>query len=66
MISSKLTGGSFAEYCQALLENIIKRSSGLGLGFEVLSESTRNPALARVARDYHRETAQAIKECLEE
>jgi hypothetical protein len=46
--------------------NIIKRSSGLGLGFEVLSESTRNPALARVARDYHRETAQAIGECLEE
>jgi hypothetical protein len=38
----------------------------LGLGFEVTSEATRNPALAKVARDYYRETAQAIEECLEE
>jgi AcrR family transcriptional regulator len=66
MISSELTGGSFAECCQTFLENIIKHSSGLGFGFEVLSEATRNPALAKVARDYYRETAEAIEECLEE
>jgi hypothetical protein len=36
------------------------------LGFEVLSEAARNPALAKVTRDYYRETAEAIEECLEE
>ena len=66
MISSELTGGSFAECCQAFLENLIKHSSGSGLGFEILSEATRNPVLAKVARDYYRETAEAIEECLEE
>ena len=66
MISSELTGGSFAECCQAFLENFIRHMSGLGLGFEVLSEATRNPVLAKVARDYYRETAEAIEECLEE
>jgi len=66
MIASELTGGSFAECCQTFLENVIKHSSGLGFGFEVLSEATRNPALAKVARDHYRETAQAIEECLEE
>jgi len=66
MISSKLTGGSFAECCQEFLENLIKHSSGLGLGFEVLSEASRNPALAKVSREYYRETAEAIEECLEE
>jgi hypothetical protein len=39
---------------------------GLGLGFEVLPEATRNSALAKVAIDYCRETAQAIEECFEE
>jgi hypothetical protein len=66
MISSELTGGSFAECCQTFLENLIKHSSGSGLGFEILSEATRNPELAKVARDYYRETAEAIEECLEE
>jgi AcrR family transcriptional regulator len=66
MIASELTGGSFAECCQAFLENLIKYSSGLGFGFEVLSEATRNPALAKVARDHYRETAQAVQECLDE
>jgi AcrR family transcriptional regulator len=66
MISSELSGGSFAECCRTFLENLIKHSSGLGLGFEVLSEATRNSALAKVARDYYRETAQVIEECLEE
>jgi hypothetical protein len=66
MISSKLTGGSFAECCQEFLENLIKHSSGLGLGFEVISEASRNPALAKVSREYYRETADAIEECLEE
>jgi AcrR family transcriptional regulator len=66
MISSKLTGGSFAECCQGFLENLIKHSSGLGLGFEVISEASRNPALAKVSREYYRETAEAIEECLEE
>jgi len=66
MISSKLTGGSFAECCQEFLENLIKHSSGVGLGFEVISEASRNPALAKVSRDYYRETAEAIEECLEE
>jgi len=66
MISSELTGGSFVECCEAFLENLIRHSSGLGLGFEVLSEATRNPVLAKVARDYYRKTAEAIEECLEE
>jgi AcrR family transcriptional regulator len=66
MISSELTGGSFAECCQAFLENLVRHSSGMGLGFEVISEATRNPALAKVTRDYYRETAKAIEECLEE
>jgi hypothetical protein len=48
MISSELTGGSFAECCEAFLENLIRYSSGLGLGFEVLSEATRNPVLAKL------------------
>jgi hypothetical protein len=63
---SYYSGGSFAECCQAFLENLIRHSSGLGLGFEALSEATRNPVLAKVARDYYRETAEAIEECLEE
>jgi len=66
MLSSKLIGGSFAECCQEFLDSLIKHSSGLGLGFEVISEASRNPALAKVAREYYRETAEAIEECLEE
>jgi len=66
MVSSKLTGGSFAECCQDFLDNLIKHSSGLRLGFEVISEASQNPTLAKIAREYYRETAAAIQECLEE
>ena len=66
MISSKLTGGSFEECCQEFLDGIIKSASSLGLGFEIVSEATRNPALAKVTREYYHQTAAAIQECLEE
>ncbi len=66
MISSKLTGGSFAECCQDFMEGIIKESSGLGLSFEIVSEATRNPNLAKVTREHYHQTAQAVQECLEE
>ncbi len=66
MLSSTLTGGSFEECCQEFLDGLIKNSSGLGLGFEIVSEATRNPALAKVTREYYHQTAEAIRECLEE
>jgi hypothetical protein len=66
MISSELTGGSFAECCQQFLGSLIKHSSGIGLNFEVITEASRNPTLAKIIREYYRETAAAIQDCLEE
>lgn len=66
MLPSSVAGGSFAESCQEFVDNLIKYSSGLGLEFEVISEASRNPALAKIVREHYRETAEAIEECLEE
>ncbi len=66
MLSTGLTGESFAECCQQFLESLIKHSSGMGLSFEVITEASRNPALGKIVREYYRETAAAIQECLEE
>jgi AcrR family transcriptional regulator len=66
MLSSGLTGGSFAECCRSFLDNLIKDSSGLGLAFEIISESTRNPSLAKVSWENYNSTSTAIEECLEE
>jgi hypothetical protein len=38
----------------------------LGLSFEVIAEASRNPTLGKIVREYYRETAAAIQECLEE
>lgn len=66
MLPSTPTGGSFSETCQAFFENLTKDISGLGLGFEVISEASRNPALAKVVRENYLETTKAIGACLEQ
>ncbi len=66
MLSSGLTGGTFAECCQVFLDNLLKDTSGLGLAFEIISESTRNPSLAKISLENYTATSTAIEECLEE
>jgi len=66
MLPSTPAGGSFSESCQAFLRTLTADTSSLGLGFEVISEAARNPALAKVVRENYQETTKAIEECLQE
>ncbi len=56
--------GGFGETCQAFFDNLSRDVSGLGLGFEIISEASRNPALARVERQSYLETSKMIEQCL--
>ena len=63
--STALGGGSFSETCQAFFDSLTSDSSRLGFSFEVISEASRNPALAKVVRENYRETVKVVEECLE-
>lgn len=56
----------FEDTCQAFFDNLTKDISSLGLGFEIISEASRNPALAKVVRQSYLETTKAIEECLQQ
>jgi AcrR family transcriptional regulator len=66
MLPSMPTGSSFSESCQAFFDSLTGDTSSLGLGFEIISEATRNPALAKVVRENYIETTRAIEACLQE
>jgi AcrR family transcriptional regulator len=66
MRSTAPGGGGFVETCQAFFDNLTKDPSDLGLAFEIISEASRNPALAKVVRENHQETVEVIEKCLED
>lgn len=66
MLPSMPPGSSFSESCQAFFDSLTGDTSSLGLGFEVISEAARNPALAKVVRENYIETTRAIETCLQE
>jgi hypothetical protein len=65
MFGSGVTGGSFKECSQAILDNLAKSSSGLGLRFEVIAEASRNPLLGKSERETYEEATDVVAECLE-
>jgi AcrR family transcriptional regulator len=65
MLPSTMKAG-FEDTCQAFFDNLTKDISSLGLGFEIISEASRNPALAKVERQSYLETTKAIEECLQQ
>ena len=64
--STATGGGSLAETCQAFFDNLTKDTSSLGHSFEVISEASRNAALAKVVRENYHETTEVIEQCLTE
>jgi AcrR family transcriptional regulator len=66
MLPSTSAGGGFSKTCQQFFESLTSDVSGLGLGFEVITEASRNPALAKVVRENYSETTNAIRSCLEQ
>jgi AcrR family transcriptional regulator len=66
MLPSTSTGGSFSETCQEFFDSLTSDMSGLSLGFEVITEASRNPALAKVVRENYSETTKVIRSCLEQ
>lgn len=63
--STATSAGSYAEACQAFFDSLTKDVSSLGHSFEVISEASRNPALAKVVRENYSETIKVIEDCLE-
>jgi len=64
--STATGGGSLAETCQAFFDNLTKDTSSIGHSFEVISEASRNAALAKVVRENYHETTEVIEQCLTE
>lgn len=64
--STASSGGSPAQTCEALFDNLTKNTSSLGHSFEVISEASRNPALAKVVKEYYRDTTEVIEQCMKE
>lgn len=64
--STATGGGSLTETCQAFFDNLTKDTSSIGHSFEVISEASRNAALAKVVRENYHETTKVIEQCLTE
>jgi len=64
--SAASSGGTPAQTCEAFFDNLTRDTASLGHSFEVISEASRNPALAKVVKDYYRDTTEVIEECMKE
>jgi AcrR family transcriptional regulator len=64
--STASDGQTPAKTCEEFFEDLTKDSSSLGHSFEVISEASRNPVLAKVVRENYRDTVEVIEQCLKE